>query len=350
MRTSADIWQMACIDLSETVANVNNRQSFRWDTAAMVAWFLARPGRFRVLGLKCTHGDVQLPPLVTGVLLSTQATSLHTLWIDPPAYGLRAGELAALQGLKGLQELLVHVAGEGLADRGTALLWAASRMPVLHQLAVSFMPEHGGLTRGEHRGLPRCQKINKLRSDSLKQLTVFMGAGTGEVLRLSGNPNLTRCRLCAAIPSRSSCGIEASSFEGCTRMKELTLQYQRSLSLPPGCFDALSALTSLKLPGCDLSAVPPAIASLTSLHSLDLSQNEHLQIDDLAASMLRSLKGLRKLDVAKHEPAMLSATSVQALVDVMGAFRDEGLSLHVNFDIRNSTCLSGGSSWGFIAG
>ena len=350
MRTSTEVWQTACLDLAEIAALSSDPQLVRLDPASMAVWFLARPGRFRELGLQSTDRDLQMQPVMTGVLLSSQAASLRSLSIDPAAYGLRAPELKIIAALQGLTALHVHVVENGLADRGAAVIRAASRLPALSQLDVIYEPVQGITMVRQRCRLPRCQELDRLRSDSLTHLTIDLASGTMEdALFLAGVPNLRQCRLFTP-PSTTTFYIFASSLDSCTRMEELTLQGQRSLSLGPGCFSALAALTSLTLADCGLSAVPLAIAPLTSLYSLDLSQNEFLHVDDSGASVLRTLKGLRALDVAKQEPAVHRATSVQALVDLIEIFRDEGLPLHVNFDVEKATYLAEHTFWGFVEG
>ncbi len=136
MKTSARVWQQACLDLSEIVADVSDQHIPGLDVTTMVAWLHARPGRFQRLRLTCADGSLRAPPVLTGMLLSTQAASLRSLSIDVPAYGLRASELGIIVALQGLTALHVRVAAHGLQDRGVVLLQAAAQLPALRQLDV----------------------------------------------------------------------------------------------------------------------------------------------------------------------------------------------------------------------
>ena len=341
------MWQKACLDLAEIAALSADQQHLRINLAWMQSWLNARPGRFRQLGLKRTRADLQMPPVITGALLSTQAASLRSLSIDPSAYSLRAPELTVIASLKGLTALHVHVVSHGLVDRGAAVLWTASCLPALAELDINHVPPEGAVIPADQVGLPRCQELSELRSQSLKVLTIDIGSGSEDVLQLTEVPDLRQCRL-FALPGSASFSICAASFLGCTRLEELTINNQRSLSLQPNCFDALSALTSLTLASCGLLAVPTAIAPLTLLRSLDLRQNKQLQVDESGASVLRTLTCLRTLDVAKQESGVHSATSVQALVDLIQAFRDEALQLYINFDISKSYHMPATTFSGFI--
>jgi len=348
MQTSADVWQQACLDLPEIVAHVPNQQRPRLSLAAMAAWLLARPGRFVQLGLRRTHGDVRMPPSITGMLLSTQAASLQSLSIDPSAYSLQAFELETVAALHGLTALHVRLAGNGLADRGAAVLWAAARLPALTQLDIVYVPAAGELLAADQVGLPCCRQLSELHSQSLTHLCSDLVSGADSVLSLSGLPNLIICQLFWQAGS-ASIGIDSTSFHGCTRLEELTVFDQRGLSLQPECFHATCALTSLTLRDCGLLAVPTALAPLVSLRSLDISRNDDLQVDEAGASLLRALKKLRTLDVAKYEPAVHSMAAVQALFHLVEAFRHEGLHLNVIVNLDLSAFYPADPTfWGFI--
>ena len=331
MRTSAAVWQRACIDLSEIVEHipVADRPGLCPDFAVMATWFHLRQGRIEQLALDCAGRDVHLPPVMTGILLSTQAASLRSLSLDMLACGIRGEELGVVAALQGLTALHVHVGGAGLDGRGMACLRTASRLPALtHLHLISIRCDQ---VAQEDISLPCCQELYELRSDSLEHLAIEMGSGTEDELWLAGNPNLKDVHLFTP-PSSDTFWLSIGSFQGCTAMEQLTLQYQHSLRLQLGCFNSLSALTSLALADCGLLAVPAELAPLLSLYSLDLSQNEGLEIDETGAAVLRTLETMRKLDVAKYNPGVHSITSVQALFDLAESFRDEGLPLHVNFN------------------
>ena len=308
--------------------------------------------RFQHLSLRRTCGDAELPPILTGMLLSTQAASLRSLSIDPYAYGLRAPELETIVALQGLTALHLHISGAGMSvmdDRGEAFLWAARRERALAQLDVSYEETPGITIAEEGLNLPRGRGLSALRSRSLRHLAVDMASGAQDVLRLAGRPNLQDCHLFAWASSAGFL-IDSDSFAGCTRMVQLMLHYQRGLVLQPECFDALSALTTLTLTDCGLQAVPPVLATLTLLRTLDLTENMHLQIDQAGASVLRTLTELRTLDVAKTPPTAHGVTSVQALFGLVESFRDAGRLLRVNFDPDLSeTYQPEGPFWGYIA-
>lgn len=165
----------------------------------------------------------------------------------------------------------------------------------------------------------------------MQLLSVDMASGTEDMLSLAQNPSLTQCNLFVP-PSSANFSFNAGSFEGCTSMERLGLQYQRALSLQPDCFSALSALVSLTLADCGLSAVPSAVTPLVKLNRLDISLDEDLVIDESGAGVLRTLKKLRMLDVVKSKPAVHTVPSLQALFNLVDTFRDEGFPLHVNLD------------------
>ena len=91
------------------------------------------------------------------------------------------------------------------------------------------------------------------------------------------------------------------------------------------------------------------IVPLTALHSLNLSSNEHLNFDVMAASMLRAMQKLKVLDVAKMEPALHGTASVQALFDLDKAHGGRRLLLNVNFDPSlSNTYKAETDCWGLI--
>ena len=346
MRTSVVVWRRACIELSEIVARgrVADRPGLYTDFVRMSAWFHACQGRFEQLGIDCESEDMQLAPVITGMLLSTQAGSLRSLSLNLAACGLRGHELGVVAALRELTALHVHVGGDGLDDRGVACLRAASHLPALAHLDLT---DRSTTIEQRSMSLPRCQELRELRSGSLERLAVDMGGGTEDELRLARNPNLKAVCL-FTVPSSIDFWLNTASFEGCTGIQQLKLYSQRSLRLQPGCFHVLSALTSLALANCGLSAVPAELTLLPSLHSLDLSRNESLDVDETGAAVLLSLKTMRQLDVAKYDSQVHSVSSVQTLFDLVETFHDDGLPLHVNFDPDLTETVDVTDFWGFL--
>ena len=276
---------------------------------------------------------------MTAMLLSSQAASLRCLLIVVTEYGLCSSELGILAAMMGLQALDVRVGGASLDDRGLTVFRTASLLTALQQLNVlcSAGPDEDGAFPQHYMDLPRCCDVAQLRSQSLMRLSVSVVrdrdvGDTENVLRLVGVPNLVECHLFGDHTSTAFV-VDSTSFTGCTGLQHLTLHHHRALSLQSGCFDVLSALTSLTLTDCGLSDVPSVIAPLTALRSLDLSQNEQLQVDSSAVSLLCSLRKLRSLNVAKSEPATHKGVSVQNLFHLVWyAQHCQQLHLLVNFD------------------
>ena len=132
---------------------------------------------------------------------------------------------------------------------------------------------------------------------------------------------------------------------------QFSLHYQHKLTLQPDCFAALAALTCLTLTDCGLTAVPSAIADLTALRILDLSESDHLVIDQAGMSVFRALSKLRSLDVAKCDSTAHphDGPSVQAVFRHVLELRDAGQRLHVNFDSASSVTYQPNMAyWGYV--
>ena len=68
--------------------------------------------------------------------------------------------------------------------------------------------------------------------------------------------------------------LKAGDFEGLTSLTTLRLDGSQLSALPPGVFAGLTSLTALRLDGNELSALPPGIfTGLTGLTTLDLRDN-----------------------------------------------------------------------------
>ena len=338
MKTSTVVWQQTCMDTADILKQgYDERFGFsNFDLGAMALWFQARPGRFIDLGLRASHSATQLPPALTPMLLSTQAGSLRCLSIDLTACGFLGHELGILAVIDGLMELDVRLVGRGLDDRGAAIFRAASTLTALQQLEVGYTAGRDGSDSVPQRqvSLPRCCELSKLRSQRLQFLGVALSSSAEDlhVLCLTGVPNLEECLLSGDRRANALFPIDLTSFANCARLEDLTVQHQWGLSLEPGCFQALSALTSLALTDCSLTSVPDAIAPLTRLQVLNLSQHKYLDVAEAEMNMLRELKQLRALDLAKPKRVVHTASSMQAVINLVEACRGAGQLLHVNVD------------------
>jgi len=110
-------------------------------------------------------------------------------------------------------------------------------------------------------------------------------------------------------------------------------------------------LTCLTLTDCGLTAVPSAIADLTALRNLDLSENDDLVVDRAGMSVFRALAKLRSLDVAKCDSTAHhhDGPSVQALFRYVLELRDAGQRLHVNLDPASSVTYQPNMAyWGHL--
>jgi len=344
MKTSTVVWHPACLDMGDIIGQRRGGQHpgvCSANVAVMTTWFHARPGRFVELGLRSSLRSLKLPSVLSAMLLSTQAASLRELSLDVTACGLCGHELEILAAIYGLTALDVRVSERGLNDRGAAMFRAASSLTALQQLEVGYAPDpaQGKPVPQRKVSLPRCCELSKLRSQSLRTLTLAMSCGPKDlhVLRLAGVANLKQCHLLGDSRESALFRIDATSFTSSAALEQLTLHHQWGMSWGPGCFDALSALTSLTLTECALTEVPSVIASLTALRILDLSQNVFLEVDDADAEMLFGLKLLRSLDLAKpkrssDDTRVHTALSMQAVFDMVEDCHGEGRLLHVNFD------------------
>jgi len=260
MKTSTVVWRPACLDMWDIIVHCHGGREpivCSVDLAVMTAWFHARPGRFVELGLRFRRRSLQLPSVLTAMLLSTQAASLRQLSIGATACGLRGRELEILAAIHGLTALDVRLVGLGLDDRGAALFRAASSLPALQDLEIGYTsdPAKGKPLPQRKVRLPRCCELSKLRSHSLHTLSVTMSCGLEEVqpLCLAGVANLRACHLLGDGRDGALFRIDLTSFASSANLTELSLHHQWGLSFEPGCFDALSGLTSLTLTDCGLN-------------------------------------------------------------------------------------------------
>ena len=244
-------------------------------------------------------------------------------------------------------------------DFGISLLQVVGRLPALTDLVI----DHDGAVQEKrtvateedpdadlsNSGLPHCDELEDLHSDSLTRLSMAMLGGDpeGNILRLVGLPELRACQLFGRPDMPMNVTIDAASFQGAPQLQSLRLYYDEGLQLQPGCFQHLTALTALALAGCGLGSVPAEVASLSAtLCVLDLSCNDRLQVDAAAVativccSRLQTL-GLYKPDISawelelpgawqqieqhmQHEgyaPAQHSPQSLMHLLHLADAFR-----------------------------
>ena len=248
----------------------------------------------------------------------------------------------------------VHARTILFSDRGAMLLRTVQRLPALKDLDICYWrgPYDLHAPVSATHGLPCCKELAELRSASLVRLRVFMldGPAQGNVLRLSGLPELRHCELTAGENGHLKLNIRitAASFDGTPQLEDLHQQGDRGLELQDGCFQQLTALTLLRVVNCGLRRVPAAVVSLgNTLQVLDLSDNAGLQIDAAAVAAVLQCSRLEVFGVYKdsicewheklehrvwlavsqhmeeqaYEPAQLSIDSVKFLLQLSSAFR-----------------------------
>ncbi len=193
-------------------------------------------------------------------------------------------------------------------DRGAALIRTVQRLPALVDLSIYYYDWRGGelaIIR-DNAGLPRCEELAELHSQSLTKLHVSMlgGPGDGSPLRLSGLPELRTCQLCGGYGQPDTLlalHVDAASFEGAPLLQSLSVLYDEGLKLDHDSLRHLTSLTSLVLKECGLESIPPDVASLgATLVVLDLSSNCLLQIDDTAVATILHCSRLETLAVCKE--------------------------------------------------
>ena len=178
-------------------------------------------------------------------------------------------------------------------DRGATLIWAVQQLPALTCLDIHHDSTAQDVLApiSDDNGLPHCQQLAALHSNSLTQLRVCMlGVPlSGNTLRLVELPKLQSLVLVGESELPLSMQSDAASFQGAPMLRELWLAYDEGLELQPGSLKQLSALTALTITGCGLRTVPEDVALLSAtLRRLDLSSNDRLQLDDRGlASILR---------------------------------------------------------------
>ena len=253
-------------------------------------------------------------------------------------------------------------------DRGAALLWTVQKLPALTDLCISYEGQVSDLQApvSDSSGLPRCQELAELSSSSLTELTLWMLGGPieGNVLRLSGLPELRSCALITEPTMPANMRIDADSFRGLLQLQTLYLDGDEGLQLLHGSLEQLSSLTALTLMRCGLRSVPGGISTLSALRELDLGHNPHMQLDGAAVATVVQCSSLRVIGLSRPSvarwqdslgpawqrveqhmaregivPAQFDETELAILLHMPNAFRKRhGRELHV--------CLqTGGLCW-----
>ena len=271
-----------------------------------------------------------MPAAVMAAVLGSQCSSPERLYMHAAHVCLADQDIAALAVLTGLKSLQVQkpidptsagcmstrdvchanamscfclqvtVSTVLFEDCCTTLIWAVQQLPVLTFLDI----HHDGTVDdvfapvSDDNGLPHCQQLAALHSNSLTELRVCMlGAPPFDnMLRLVGLPKLQSLQLIGERYLPLNMRIDAASFQGAPMLEELYLAMDEGLELQPGSLVQLSALAALAMVGCGLRTVPEDVAFLcATLRRLDLSSNESLQIDDAG---LASILHCSHLDVS----------------------------------------------------
>ena len=249
--------------------------------------------------------------------------------------------------------LQVTVRDTLLAARAAPLFRTIQRLPVLLDLDVNYEGRFRGLYTAASAGdgLPRCEELAELHSRTLTRLRVSMldGQEDGDLLRLSALPELRSCELLGSEHLGGHIVIDAATFCGAPQLKNLCTDTLWELDLQDGSLAHLGALTSLALINCGLLKVPADVAPLRhTLCELDLSDNEHLQIDDAAMACIVQCSRLSMLSICKpdiyawagyfyenwesvvrhmhglhYAPSLWSSESVRYLVQLPSAFRTQ---------------------------
>lgn len=215
MKMSAHVWEQTCFVLPEIFGRTLDRPRRTPIPVKVAAWFRARPGRIERLGLNGLSGSMQMPPVLTSMLITTQASSLTHLSIDVSPFGISGPGLGILAVMDKLAHLAVHVSGGGLNDWGAAVIQAASCMTRLRQLEVVHVKMSGG-NHIDHQDvkLPRCQELAVLSSKSITMLSVQLAAArmTCCIWRGSGTCGCVTCL--GTQPAPPSVGSSQRALKG----------------------------------------------------------------------------------------------------------------------------------------
>jgi len=191
-------------------------------------------------------------------------------------------------------------------DRGATLIWAVQQLPALACLDIHHDSTAQDVLApiSDHNGLPHCQQLAALHSNSLTQLRVCMLGvpPSGNTLRLVELPKLQSLVLVGESDMPLKMQIDLASFQGAPMLRELWLAYDEGLELQPGSLKQLSALTAMTITGCGLRTVPEDVALLSAtLRRLDLSSNDRLQLDDRGLASILCCSHLDCLKLYKSD-------------------------------------------------
>ena len=179
---------------------------------------------------------------------------------------------------------------------------------------------------------------------------MFGGPAEGNTLRLEGLPELRTLTLNGIIGVPANMIVNAASFRGAPKLQALRLRSDAGLEMQAGSLQQLTALTALTLEDCGLRSVPADLASLSAtLCVLDLSNNDHLQVEAATVDSICGCSQLRTLALYKRDisewqddlahsawreirrhtgetgyiPAQFSSESLAQLVRLPSAFRKQ---------------------------
>ena len=190
-------------------------------------------------------------------------------------------------------------------DHGRILLWTVQQLPALSDVVIDYVGDLANLEApvSDRHGLPRCAELAALHSRSLTGLKVCMlgGPEEGNVLRLSGLPQLQSCDLAGHPKLPLNMRIDATSFQGCPRLESLRVSSDEAFHLQHDSLAQLTALTSLTLVSCGLRKVPDVASVSATLQKLILSKNDCMQLDSDAMAGILQCSQLRTLDLCKHD-------------------------------------------------
>ena len=114
-------------------------------------------------------------------------------------------------------------------------------------------------------------------------------------------PKLRHLRIGGFSLTRAKLRLDRDSFSEAPRLEVLSLVGPGAVMLMPDCFAGLTALATLTLHRCGLSAIPTAVTALAnSLTSLMLPFNDGLQLADDDITVLLALSKLQTLDLRKQ--------------------------------------------------
>ena len=319
-------WAEVTIDTDRGIGVSDYRQP---NGMVITAWFSRRAGSVRTVQLYGIY--IKLPASVVTAALESQATTLRQLALNLDTTQLSSADLAILVELTGLESLTLYLP-EGETqygnDHAAAAIAAAIRLPALKRLAITG--DHDC-----HLAKPTVVHLAALHSPSLTWISFDMAIIPEKTFKLGGLPALASCHLDWDFGKghASVMHVTPESLCGAPNLKELTFT-GREVQLAPRCFSNLSTFEYLGLADCDLTAVPPALATLGSpLLKLHIVNNPGLQI---SPTCFASLTALAELALCGCELSVVPP----ALAGVRRTLRRLSLSNNPNL-VLSPGCLSG---------